>query len=316
MVGTLPGRTQGLGLITEPLLRDLGVSRVAYAQINLVATLVGALFCLGIGRLIDRAGQPRRADGHRARARARRAGDEPGELASWPAGGRDVDARVRSERAVDRQPGDGRQVVPPPADMAMAIYALAMSIGFMVAFPLVGALVLSAGWRVAWAASASALCSSFWRRSRGCSIDRRPRAIGARSGRRARCTVGRESARSSLAGWTLARRCASPAFWVFALASSAYGLVASGIGLFNESILAERGFHAGHVLHRHSPSRLSRVWSETSPPARWRTADRCEQCSWPRWWSWRPALAGLAARNDRRARHDAGRRDGRRAAAS
>jgi rhodanese-related sulfurtransferase len=34
----------------------------------------------------------------------------------------------------------------------------------------------------------------------------------------------------------------SPAFWVFALASSVYGLVASGIGLLNESILAERGF--------------------------------------------------------------------------
>ena len=34
MVGTLPGRTQGLGLITEPLIRDLGVSRIAYAQIN------------------------------------------------------------------------------------------------------------------------------------------------------------------------------------------------------------------------------------------------------------------------------------------
>jgi hypothetical protein len=26
-VGTLPGRTQGLGLITEPLLRDLNLSR-------------------------------------------------------------------------------------------------------------------------------------------------------------------------------------------------------------------------------------------------------------------------------------------------
>ena len=24
MVGTLPGRTQGLGLVTEPLMRDLG----------------------------------------------------------------------------------------------------------------------------------------------------------------------------------------------------------------------------------------------------------------------------------------------------
>jgi hypothetical protein len=32
MVGTLPGRTQGLGLITEPLLRDLGVDRVPHAR--------------------------------------------------------------------------------------------------------------------------------------------------------------------------------------------------------------------------------------------------------------------------------------------
>ena len=29
MIGTLPGRTQGLGLITEPLLRDLNIGRVA-----------------------------------------------------------------------------------------------------------------------------------------------------------------------------------------------------------------------------------------------------------------------------------------------
>ena len=56
MVATLPGRTQGLGLVTEPLLRDLGIGRVAFAEINLVATLVGSLFCLGIGRLIDRVG--------------------------------------------------------------------------------------------------------------------------------------------------------------------------------------------------------------------------------------------------------------------
>ena len=56
MVGTLPGRTQGLGLITEPLLRDLRIDRVAFAEINLVATLLGSLFCLGIGRLVDRLG--------------------------------------------------------------------------------------------------------------------------------------------------------------------------------------------------------------------------------------------------------------------
>ena len=56
MVGTLPGRTQGLGLVTEPLIADLHVSRVTYATINLWATLIGAAFCLPCGRLTDRFG--------------------------------------------------------------------------------------------------------------------------------------------------------------------------------------------------------------------------------------------------------------------
>src|SRR5258708_34015212 len=53
MVGTLPGRTQGLGLITEPLIADLGLDRVTYAQLNFWATILGAGFALGIGRLLD-----------------------------------------------------------------------------------------------------------------------------------------------------------------------------------------------------------------------------------------------------------------------
>src|SRR5437660_859140 len=56
MVGTLPGRTQGLGLITEPLLSDLHMDRVTYATVNFWATLIGAAFCLPYGRLIDRFG--------------------------------------------------------------------------------------------------------------------------------------------------------------------------------------------------------------------------------------------------------------------
>src|SRR5436190_8533291 len=56
MVATLPGRTQGLGLVTEPLLADLRIDRVAYATINLWATLIGAAFCLPCGRLTDRFG--------------------------------------------------------------------------------------------------------------------------------------------------------------------------------------------------------------------------------------------------------------------
>ena len=56
MVGTLPGRTQGLGLVTEPLLADLQIGRVDYAQLNLWATLIGAAGALGIGRFLDRFG--------------------------------------------------------------------------------------------------------------------------------------------------------------------------------------------------------------------------------------------------------------------
>jgi MFS family permease len=41
----------------------------------------------------------------------------------------------------------------------------------------------------------------------------------------------------------------STAFWVFGIASAFYGLVASGIGLFNQSILAAQGFAPG-VYHQ------------------------------------------------------------------
>jgi MFS family permease len=53
-------------------------------------------------------------------------------------------------------------------------------------------------------------------------------------------TAGPDGAESG--GATLGEALRTPAFWVFALASAVYGLVASGIALFNESILAERGF--------------------------------------------------------------------------
>src|SRR5262249_13595582 len=56
MLATLPGRTQGLGLITEPMLRDLRLDRVTYAGINLWATLLGAAICLPIGRVFDSVG--------------------------------------------------------------------------------------------------------------------------------------------------------------------------------------------------------------------------------------------------------------------
>ncbi|MBI1312556.1 hypothetical protein GC176_14785 [bacterium] len=58
MVATLPGRTHGLGMITERLLTDpaFSLNRVEYSEFNLWATLLGGLFCLPCGWFIDRFG--------------------------------------------------------------------------------------------------------------------------------------------------------------------------------------------------------------------------------------------------------------------
>lgn len=56
MTATLPGRTHGLGLITESLMADVGLGAIAFARINFIAAILGASFCLPIGWLIDRVG--------------------------------------------------------------------------------------------------------------------------------------------------------------------------------------------------------------------------------------------------------------------
>jgi len=242
MVGTLPGRTQGLGLITEPLIRDLGLSRVAYTQVNLVATLIGALFCIGVGRLIDRLGSRL--------------------VLTVTAVALGLTVLTMSQASslvgllilVTLTRGFGQSALSVVSlamvgkwfrrrlTVAMAIYALVMSIAFMVAFPIVGATVQSAGWRIAWASIGLALLVvlapvAWW-------LDRSsPETIGANlDGDPSSALEGSAAATPDARQWTLGETLRSPAFWVFALASSVYGLVASGIGLLNESILAERGF--------------------------------------------------------------------------
>jgi MFS family permease len=238
MVGTLPGRTQGLGLITEPLLADLGISRVTFAQINLVATLVGSLFCIGIGRPIDRAGS-RIVLTVTALA-----------LGLTVLGMSRLSGALAMLAAVTLTRGFGQSALSVVSlamigkwfrrrlTVAMAVYALAMSIGFMLAFPLVGAVVQSSGWRVAWAAIGFGLVFGLapiaWLFDRST-----PESIGADVDGGG---VSQDEPQLSGVQATLGEALRSPAFWVFAAASSIYGLVASGIGLLNESILAERGF--------------------------------------------------------------------------
>jgi MFS family permease len=151
MVGTLPGRTQGLGLITEPLLRDLQLGRVAYARINLFATLAGALFCLGVGRLIDRFG---------GRAVLTVVAAALGAVVLWMSGADGITAVAilitftrglgQSALSVVSITIVGKWFVR-RLNAAMAVYTVALSIGFMAAFPAVGAAVTGFGWRAAWA---------------------------------------------------------------------------------------------------------------------------------------------------------------------
>ncbi len=251
MVGTLPGRTQGLGLITEPLMRDLSIDRVRFAEINLVATLIGSVFCLGIGRMVDRIGSRVVLTGVSLAlgvivilmsrtnelwslvvliTLTRGLGQSALSVVSLATVGKWFDRRLPS---------------------AMAGYSVIMSVGFMIAFPVVGTMTTVHGWRASWMAVglvlAAAIAPLAWWLVRST-----PEGLGLRvdgEGPASRQTQHRAGPDDGVAAATLGEALRSGAFWIFALSSAVYGLVASGIAIFNESILAERGFDAA-IYHR------------------------------------------------------------------
>jgi MFS family permease len=243
MVGTLPGRTQGLGLITEPLLRDLQIDRVHFARINLWATLIGALFSVGVGRLIDRFGSRIILTVVTI------------SLAFVVLGMSAAGSIAAIAILITLTRGLGQSALSVVSitmvgqwfvcrlNLAMAIYTIALSIGFMLAFPLIGAIVLSNGWRTAWWIIGLALLFGLAplalllaRRSpESCSIDPDGEPT--------------EISKELPTDYTLREALSTPSFWVFGIASAVYGLIASGIALFNESILAERRFDAS-TYHR------------------------------------------------------------------
>ena len=240
MVGTLPGRTQGLGLITEPLLRDLGLSRVLFAQINLWATLIGSLFCIGIGQLIDRFG---------SRAVLTVVCLALGTVVLVMSG---TTGMLALALLITLTRGFGQSALSVVSltivgqwfvrrlSLAMAIYTILLSIGFMLAFPLVGEVVIKNGWRVAWNGIGYAilliLTPAAW-----FFVRRSPESCGLGQDQELHREADQQNPTT---GYTLRQALSTPAFWIFALSSSVYGLIASGIALFNESILVERGFDA------------------------------------------------------------------------
>lgn len=245
MVATLPGRTQGLGLITEPLLRDLQIDRVSFARINLWATLIGALFSLGVGRLIDRFG-------------SRIVLTVVVVSLAAVVFGMSVTSHIAAIAIlITLTRGLGQSALSVVSitmvgqwfvrrlNLAMAVYTIALSAGFMLAFPLIGDIVLAKGWRTAWWIVGLALL-----------LGLAPLALLLVRRSPESCSIDPDGERRSNdlcdglpMNHTLTEALSTPSFWVFGLASAVYGLIASGIALFNESILAERGFDAS-TYHR------------------------------------------------------------------
>ena len=249
MVGTLPGRTQGLGLITEQLLRDLALDRVTFAELNFWATIVGSAGAFGMGYLLDRLG---------SRVVLVQVSILLGLVVCLMSAVTTV-AWLAVLLTLTRALGQSALSVVSLAtvghwfsrriDSAMAVYSIVMSIGFMAAFPAVGAMVQSWGWRTAWFTVGAALIAGLaplaW-----LVVRRGPESVGlpldgvAVPGGRESIHAGSAGAADALDGQAWSAAVLTPAFWVFAVGTALYGLVASGIGLFNESILLERGFDA------------------------------------------------------------------------
>ncbi len=239
MVATMPGRTHGLGTITERLLKDtaLSLDRVRFGEMNFWATMLGAAFCLPCGKLLDRFGIRRTL------------------TIVTAALGIVVLAMTRLTEfwmffaAITLTRGLGQSALSVVSlsmagkwfsrrlGFAMGTYTVLMAFGWITAFTLIG-YYKEAPWQTVWSGIGYILLLGVvplsWLFVRNTPEECGLLLDGA---------VKRSDEPAIAAtGYTLRTALAEPAFWAFALATSVYGLVSSGASLFNEDILVERGF--------------------------------------------------------------------------
>jgi MFS family permease len=165
MTATLPGRTHGLGLVTEPLLGDLHLDPVTFARINMLGTLIGAAFCFPAGWAIDRYGARRVLAGIVAALGLAVAGmsrvENAAGLGAWLIVVRGLGQSALSIAAMAVISKWFRRRL----GAAMGAFAVALTIGFIVSVLALGAAVSDWGWRDAWQSlglSVFALAPVFW----------------------------------------------------------------------------------------------------------------------------------------------------------
>jgi MFS transporter, OFA family, oxalate/formate antiporter len=234
MAATLPGRTHGLGLIAEPLLADLQLDRVLFARINLVASLIGAAFCIPAGWLIDRYGVRSVLVGVTLALAASVVGmSECSSVASLAATLVLVRGLGQSALSVASMAAIGKWFNA-RLGIAMGVFAVLLTFGFIAGVLGMGEAIRIWGWRTAWQSlglSIAALVPFFWILTRST-----PESCGVAPDAP---EVDKSTVVAAVRDYTLREALATPAFWAVAAGSSVFNLVWSGVTLFNESLLAE-----------------------------------------------------------------------------
>lgn len=242
MVATLPGRTHGLGMITERLLADphFQLDRVSYSNINFWATLIGGLFCLPCGWLIDRFGLRVSLTATVVALTA---------TVFWMTR---IDNQNSFAFAILLTRGFGQSALSVISitmvgkwfrghlSMPMAIYTLLLSLGFAYAAQWAKPFA-DDDWRVLWS-NLGYMLAAFIPIALFLTFDP-PRFLASESGvisgksDQVQIKLNHESD-----GFTLFQAMATPAFWVFGISISLIALIGAGTSLFSESLVTEQGF--------------------------------------------------------------------------
>ncbi len=247
MTATLPGRTHGLGLVTEPLLADLHVERTLFGRINLVTCLLGTVFCLPAGWLLDRYGI-RLATSCTVLVLAisvigMSAAQSVLALTLWLVLVRGVG---QSALSIVSMAAVGKWFRGRKLGFAMGVYAILLTFGFIGSVVWMGAAVEKSGWRSAWGRLGWVLLlgvlplSLLFARDAPQRADETDESSVATSNNSADSTP----AEAPVVDFTFGQAIRTPAFWILALGSGAFNLVWSALTLFNQSILEEHGFDA------------------------------------------------------------------------
>ncbi len=237
MTATLPGRTHGLGLITETLLADFAIDRMTFANLNFAAAILGACFCLPVGWAIDRWGtRPVFAAVTLALGLSVIAISRTGSVAGLMIslllvrGLGQSSLSLVSVAVVAKWFRGG-------VGVAMGVFAVLLTFGFIAAVLGVGAMLQADTWRSVWFQMGVAIAAAspmFWL------LVRNEKAIDPLSNIDEQIDAPENESPSM----TLGQAIATPSFWALLIGSALFNFVWSGVTLFNESILATRGVAA------------------------------------------------------------------------